>query len=77
MMTSITWAGSKCVQEPAAILAPQKRTQGRCEALTHWYVDMKLGWLYANQPAFKLREGLFQALQHTLSTHLSGLLCSW
>ena len=30
-MTSITWAGPRCVQEPAAILAPQNRTQGRCE----------------------------------------------
>ena len=29
-MTSITWAGSRCVQEPAAILAPENRTQGRC-----------------------------------------------
>ena len=29
-MTSITWAGPRCVQEPAAILAPQNRTQGRC-----------------------------------------------
>ena len=33
-MTSITWAGPRCVQEPAAILAPQNRTQGRCEALS-------------------------------------------
>ena len=30
-MTSITWAGPRCVQEPAAILAPQNRIQGRCE----------------------------------------------
>ena len=30
-MTSITWAGHRCVQEPAAILAPQNRTQGRCD----------------------------------------------
>ena len=29
-MTSITWAGLRCVQEPADILAPQNRTQGRC-----------------------------------------------
>ena len=29
-MTSITWAGPRCVQEAAAILGPQKRTQGRC-----------------------------------------------
>ena len=32
-MTSITWAGPRCVQEAAAILAPQNRTQGRCVAL--------------------------------------------
>ena len=31
IMTSITWAGPSCVQEPATILAPQNRTQGRCE----------------------------------------------
>ena len=30
-MTSITWVGPRCVQEPAAILAPQNRTQGRCD----------------------------------------------
>ena len=30
-MTSITWAGPKCVQEPAAISAPQNRTQGHCD----------------------------------------------
>ena len=29
-MTSITRAGPRCVQELAAILAPQNRTQGRC-----------------------------------------------
>ena len=29
-MTSITWAGPRCVQEAAAILGPQNRTQGRC-----------------------------------------------
>ena len=31
-MTSITWAGPRCVQEAAAILGPQNRTQGRCES---------------------------------------------
>ena len=30
-MTSITWAGPRCVQELAAILAPHNRIQGRCE----------------------------------------------
>ena len=30
-MTSITWAGPRCVQEAAAILGPQNRTQGRCD----------------------------------------------
>ena len=29
-MTSITWAGPRCVQEAAAILGPQNRIQGRC-----------------------------------------------
>ena len=29
-MTSITWAGPRCVQEPDTILAPQNRTQGSC-----------------------------------------------
>ena len=31
IITSITWAGTRCVQEAAAILGPQNRTQGRCE----------------------------------------------
>ena len=31
IMTSITWAGPRCVQELATILGPQNRTQGRCE----------------------------------------------
>ena len=31
IMTFITWAGPRCVQEAAAILGPQNRTQGRCE----------------------------------------------
>ena len=30
-MTSITWAGPRCVQGLAAILGPQNRTQGRCD----------------------------------------------
>ena len=29
-MSSITWAGSRYVQELATILGPQSRTQGRC-----------------------------------------------
>ena len=33
IMTSITWAGPRCVQEAAAILGPQNRIQGRCDAL--------------------------------------------
>ena len=46
-MTSITWAGPKCVQEAAAILGPQNRIQGRCELyltqplLVYRYEDMK------------------------------------
>ena len=30
-MTSITWAGPRCVQELATFLGPQNRTQGRYE----------------------------------------------
>ena len=30
IMTSITWAGPRCVQELATILASQNRVQGRC-----------------------------------------------
>ena len=30
IMTSITWAGPRCVQELATFLGPQNRTQGRC-----------------------------------------------
>ena len=33
-MTSITWAGPRCVQEAAAILGSQNPTQGRCETET-------------------------------------------
>ena len=36
-MTSITWAGPRCVQGLAAILGPQNRTQGRCEMLFEYY----------------------------------------
>ena len=32
-MTSITWAGPRCVQELATFLGPQNRTQGRCVGL--------------------------------------------
>ena len=35
IMTSITWAGPTCVQEAAAILGPQNRTQGRCVLYNH------------------------------------------
>ena len=34
IMTSITWACPKCVQEAAAILGPQNRIQGRC--VVYW-----------------------------------------
>ena len=34
IITSITWAGPRCVQGAAAILGPQNRTQGRCDALS-------------------------------------------
>ena len=30
-MTFITWASPRYVQEAATILAPQNRTQGRCD----------------------------------------------
>ena len=30
IMTSITWAGPRCVQELGKFLAPQNRIQGRC-----------------------------------------------
>ena len=36
-MTSITWAGPRCVQELATFLGPQNRTQGRCAL----YLDQK------------------------------------
>ena len=31
IMTSITWAGPRCVQELATFLGLQNRTQGRCD----------------------------------------------
>ena len=30
IITSITWADPRCVQEAATFLGPQNRTQGRC-----------------------------------------------
>ena len=42
-MTSITWAGPRCVQEAAAILGSQNRTQGRC--VMYYVCDINL--LYA------------------------------
>ena len=38
-MTSITWAGPRCVQEAAAILGSQNRTQGRCELYLYNQTD--------------------------------------
>ena len=39
-MTSITWAGPRCVQELGTFLAPQNRIQGRCEYyVTYWQRD--------------------------------------
>ena len=35
-MTSITWAGPRCGQELATILAHQNRIQGRCDIQTFW-----------------------------------------
>ena len=42
-MTSITWAGPRCVQEAAAILGPQNRTQGRCELLSKEQIKRRGG----------------------------------
>ena len=36
IITSITWAGPRCVQEAATFLGPQNRTQGRCEFQFQW-----------------------------------------
>ena len=42
-MTSITWAGPRCVQGLAAILGPQNRTQGRSDnKLTIWSVQLQV-----------------------------------
>ena len=40
IMTSITWAGPRCVQEPGAILAPQNRIQGRSVMLVKQSVKL-------------------------------------
>ena len=48
-MTSITWAGPRCVQGLAAILGPQNRTQGRCEPYANRKHELKM-------PAGKLRD---------------------
>ena len=34
IITSITWAGPRCVQEAATFLGPQNRSQGRCESIS-------------------------------------------
>ena len=39
IMTSITWAGPRCVQEAAAILGPQNRVQGRCEQFSKKFMS--------------------------------------
>ena len=39
-MTSITWAGPTCVQEAAAILGPQNRTQGRCVVFFAFFINI-------------------------------------
>ena len=36
---SITWAGPRCVQELATILAPQNRIQGRCDTNLFEFLD--------------------------------------
>ena len=39
-MTSITWAGTRYVQEPGTIFGPQNRIQGRCDLYLYnlsWY----------------------------------------
>ena len=40
-MTSITWAGPRCVQELGTFLAPQNRTQGRCEFYIETFSNFK------------------------------------
>ena len=35
IMTSITWAGPRCVQELATMLTPQNPVQGRCVVFSH------------------------------------------
>ena len=38
IMTSITWADPRCVQELAAILAPQNPVQGRCGLMSIYFI---------------------------------------
>ena len=45
-MTSITWAGSRCVQEAATFLRPQNRTQGRCDI---YYLYIYISTIYLPQ----------------------------
>ena len=49
-MSSITWAGPRCVQELAAILAPQNRIQGRCDQLYYSVCfSGMVGWAWGCQ----------------------------
>ena len=55
-MTSITWAGPRCVQGLAAILGPQNRTQGRCD-------------YESQQTQFPAAEGLFDLFCCDVAMH--------
>ena len=54
IITSITWAGPRGVQEAAAILGPQNRIQGRCDIFsiifTVYSVSQKKCRLVEKQP---------------------------
>ena len=54
-MTTITWAGPRCVQELGTFLAPQNRIQGRCvtylrlakvlKELYQYELDEMMSWM--------------------------------
>ena len=64
-MTSITWAGPRCVQEAAAILGPQNRIQGRCEI----FLDEKA----PNVPSLNIVPSILIIFKHCLCLALRSL----
>ena len=71
IMTSITWAGPRCVQELGTFLGPQNRTQGRCVPERHAVSDrIELAWIPRDKmPSCRCRGGMLPLLCRKLGSH--------